>query len=82
MPTYSFVDKKTKRTWVEFMSISEMEAKLAEHPTWDVMCGAPVIGDPVRLGRVKLDTHWNEHLKAIKRASPGSKMTTSNLGEV
>lgn len=74
MPTYNFINKKSGETFSEFMSISEMEQKLKENEDLDVLCGAPLIGDPIRLGLQHVDERFRERLHEIKKAHKHSTM--------
>ena len=41
MPTYSFKDKKTGECFDQFMSISELDKYLEEHPDYEKLLSAP-----------------------------------------
>ena len=68
MPTYVFKNKKTGKETVKNMTISEAEEFAARNPHLDWMCGAPGIGDPWRLGRLKPSDTFRDRLREIKRA--------------
>lgn len=76
MPTYNFIDKKTNRQWSETMTIDEMEKFLEENKDIDTMPASPMVIDKFMLGTLKTSDAFNEKMKAIKRANPGSKINT------
>lgn len=44
MPTYTFRNNHTNEQWEEFMSISQMESMMADHPHVDLLVnGAPMV---------------------------------------
>jgi hypothetical protein len=72
MPYYTFRNKKTGEERVELMTISEAETFSKKHKDWEWMCGAPMIGDPFRLGRIKSDQGFKDRLRDIKKTHKGS----------
>jgi hypothetical protein len=76
MPTYIFRNKKTGKEEEHFMSIKEAEQYVKDNPNLDWLCGAPLIGDPHRLGRKKPSDNFRENLRRIKKKNPGSNMNT------
>lgn len=56
-----------------FMGISAMDAYLEANPHMETFpCGAPMIGDPVRMMGHKMDSRWSEMLRTMKKKNPGS----------
>lgn len=77
MPTYTFVNKKTKKVVkTEFMSISEGEAYVKANPELEILPGAPGIGDPWRLGRMKPPDSFRDVLRNVKKRSGGKNVNT------
>lgn len=78
MPTYTFVNKKTKEVVdTKFMSISEGEEYLKENPELEILPGAPSIGDSWRLGRIKPPDAFRDVLRRMKKiAGPKSDINT------
>jgi len=68
LPTYTIRNKKTGKEHDEFMSISEMETYIKDHPEEEVMCGAPRIG--YTFNRLKPDQGFKDRLREIKKAHP------------
>ena len=68
MPTYTFRDENNNQEVIEkFMRISELdEFKLQNPHLTQLIVGAPSIGDPVRLGRVKPDAGFRDVLKNVQ----------------
>ena len=50
------------------MSISESEQWEKDNPTWEIMCGAPLIHAGFAVGESKSDG-WNDVLKRVKKGS-------------
>jgi hypothetical protein len=78
MPFYTFTKLGTEETYEpeEMMTIAEMETWLKEHKGWDVLPGAPSIGDPVRLGRVKPSEGFRDVLRNLKKRHKHSTINT------
>ena len=77
MPTYTFRNKKTGKTWDELMYMSELDEFLAENPNVEqLITSAPGIGDAIRLGLQKPDDAFRDRLKDIKASHRGSKINT------
>ncbi len=74
MPTYEFRNKKTGKTFEEFMSMSQREEYLKDNPHIEsIILTAPAIsGDSVGLGFRKNDAGFNELMNRIGKANPGS----------
>jgi hypothetical protein len=70
MPFYSIRHKKTGEITEHFMGIQEMEEYEKAHPNEEVLCGAPGIGDPARLGRVKPSEDFRDKMRTIKKNHP------------
>ncbi len=68
MPTYTFRDENNNQQVIEkSMRISELdEFKLQNPHLTQLIVGAPSIGDPVRLGRVKPDAGFRDVLKNVQ----------------
>lgn len=75
MPTYKFKDKNTKKTWTEFMGISEAETYLLDNPHIErLVHGAPMI---TRFGgNQKPDSGFRDRLKEIKKKHRRSNINT------
>jgi len=78
MPNYTYHDKDTKKTWTEFMSISERDAFMRDNPAVTQVPGNTIpILDSVRLGITKPPSDFQKHvLGRIKSNVPGN-----NIGE-
>lgn len=75
MPYYKF--RQGKRTWREFMTISERTKFLSENPDVEQLIdGFPADADSVKLGRTKPADGFKDLLKQIKRNNIGSKINT------
>jgi hypothetical protein len=68
LPTYTFRDENNNQEVIEkFMRISELdEFKLQNPHLTQLIVGAPSIGDPVRLGRMKPDAGFRDVLKNVQ----------------
>ena len=68
MPTYTFRDENNNQQVIEkSMRISELdEFKLQNPHLTQLIVGAPSIGDPVRLGRMKPDAGFRDVLKNVQ----------------
>lgn len=77
MPTYTFHNKETGETFEKFMSISAREEYLKDNPQYETLItGAPLIGDPIRLGLRKPDNGFREVLAKAKEAHPRGNINT------
>lgn len=77
MPFYTFVNKITGEIKEEFLSISERELFLKEHPDFkQIITGAPSLGDPVRLGLQKPPESFREILRRAKSSHKHSTINT------
>lgn len=77
MPTYTFRNKETGETFEKFMSISAREEFLKDNPQYETLItGAPLIGDPIRLGLRKPDNGFREVLSKVKEAHPKGNVNT------
>lgn len=74
MPTYNLMNKKTGKTIQKFMDISEMLEYEKANPGMTVLCGAPIIGDPGRLGRVKPSEDFRDKMRTIQKRHPLGKV--------
>jgi len=75
VPTYTFRRISTGETFVEFMTISEMESRLAAG-NLELEPSAPRIVSGVASARNKPDSGFRDVLKRIKTANRGSKINT------
>lgn len=68
MPTYLFKNNETGEEFEQFMGISEADEFLKQNPHIEKLVnGAPLIGDPMRLGRIKPPEVWRDHLREMKK---------------
>lgn len=75
MPVYTFKDNITGKVWDDFMSISERDKFLEDHPHIEQGLATPALCDPTRVGvRSKPDSGFRDVLKKIK-----SKHSRSNI---
>lgn len=73
MPTYQF--KRGKKTWKEFMSISELDQFLKDNPDVEQLVnGAPMIGHTTLTK--KPDSGFRDVLKEVKKKHRGSTVNT------
>lgn len=80
MPTYSFINKNTGEIVEHFMSISALEEFKKRNPDLDrYMADAPMIIDPTRLGRTKVDNGFREVLGRIAERTPGGGGLKDNI---
>lgn len=67
MPTYTFEDINTGKRTEEFMKISELDEFRNTNPHLkSIITGAPSIGDPARLGRIKPDDGFRDVLRNVQ----------------
>lgn len=76
MPTYTFVDNKTKKLTEMFVSIAEMETYAKNNPNKTLMPASPQIVSGVSSGRNKPDESFRDILRTIKKHNRGSKINT------
>jgi hypothetical protein len=74
MPTYTFKNTETEEIYDKIMSWNSREEYLKENPNLEVIIGAPVMGDVVRLGIRKPDQGFNEVLSKIHAANYKSNL--------
>ena len=76
MPTYTFFNRKTKKEWTEFMSVSDRNKFLLENPHVDQSLSAPAIVSGVgTFGHGKKpDEAFRDKLREIKKAHPKSSI--------
>lgn len=88
MPTYDYRCSKCGNTWERILKIAEKNLPVDEpcphcQETGGVesfIGGAPLFGDPVRLGRIKPDNGFKEVLQKVHERTPGSQLNqTSTL---
>lgn len=76
MPTYTFDNTKTKKSFTEFMTIAEMETLLQSNRNLRLAITAPQIVSGVSAGHNKPDSGFRDILKTIKKRNRGSKINT------
>jgi len=76
MPTYTFRDKNTGKTFNVSMKIAEREQFLKHNDNLEQVITEVAFGDPVRLGVRKTDDNFNSMLKYINKRNPGSVNNT------
>jgi len=77
MPTYKFLNTETNEEIVEFMTISERDKYLIDHPNMvQLVHGFPGTADPTRLGLHKPDSGFRDVLKTIKSKHRRSNINT------
>ena len=74
MPTYTFRDKNTDEIFDKIMSWDARQKYLEENTNLEVVMGAPVMGDSVRLGIRKNDDGFREVLSKISKANYKSNL--------
>ena len=81
MPTYNFLNQKTKTEWSEFMTISELEEFLVKNPdVQTVFTKAPPL---IRsTGTLQPTGGMKEMLHRIKKSNKGSTIQTGNLSMI
>jgi len=78
MPTYTFLNKKTKKEFSLFMSMSEKDVYLNDNPdTIQTLLAATPVCDPTNVGvRSKPDDGFRDVLKKIKGSHYKSNINT------
>lgn len=77
MPNYTFRNKRSKKEFTRFMSVSDREEYLKDNPNMEqILTSAIATVDAHRLGRKKPDDSFREILKEIKKKNPGSNINT------
>jgi hypothetical protein len=77
LPEYLFKNKETGEEQLLFMRISEYDEYVANNPHLEqLVYGAPMIIDPMRVGQQKPSSEFREKLKSIKNAHHGSSIDT------
>ena len=77
IPTYRFRNKETLEEFDKFMHISERDPYLEANPHLvQGINGAPLIGDPIRLGITKPPESFRDVLRAAKSKHKGSTINT------
>lgn len=81
MPTYIYECKACSHHWEEVLYVDERKQPLDKPcPECEaekqivMLMGAPSIGDPVRLGRVKPPSDFRDRIKQIKKATPKNNL--------
>lgn len=74
MPTYTFLDTETQKTFEIVLRMSELDEYKSSHPTHiqQIVSAAP-IADPVRLGLIKPPESFREVLRKIADRTAGGK---------
>jgi hypothetical protein len=72
MPNYNVINKRSKKQKTIFMTISEMEQWEKDNPSWEVLCGAPLLhsGGDLGLSSARSDSAFNDKIKEIKKRNP------------
>jgi putative FmdB family regulatory protein len=86
MPTYDYRCPKCEWNWETVVKISDRDIPLSEpcpncgahDSVVRTICGAPIFGDPVRMGRIKPDNGFKEVLQKIHQRTPGSQLNTTS----
>lgn len=80
MPSYTFLDINTNDQFTTVMSMSEREEYLKANPhIQQQIIAAPALGDSIRMGMVKPDNAFRDHLREIKKKhSKGLTRSTIN----
>ena len=74
MPVYTFLNKKTKEEYDDFMSIAEMEEFLKKNPhITRVIKGLNIVRGVSGISN-KVDSGWKENLSRIAEAHPKSAL--------
>lgn len=74
MPTYNFNNIDTNETFSEFLTISEMEQKLKEHPNLSLVPASPLIHSG--RGLKKPEEGFRDLLKDMKKKHYKSTINT------
>ncbi len=72
MPIYQYKNEETGEISDHYMSIASMEQFDKDNPHMKKIIHAVAFGDSARLGIRKTDDNFNDLLKQMKKASPGS----------
>lgn len=73
MPTYDFLNSITGEKFEIRMKIKEMEEYKKDNPHMIQQVSDVKIGDPVALGKKKIDRGFKEVLKGIGERTPGGQ---------
>lgn len=76
MPTYIFMNNETNEEFEQFMSNSEREQFLSEHPHIQQIPSLTAIGDSVRLGLKKPDQGFRDLLNHVKKRHHKSEVNS------
>lgn len=80
MPTYKFLNTKTKKQFLEFMKISELDPYLAANPHLQQRVnGAPLIAYGTMGSEIKSDNGFKEVLSKIAEKHPQSPLADRYL---
>lgn len=77
MPTYIFQDNKTQEVFEVFMSMSERDQYIIEHPDYTQLppnCLNTI--DPIHAGRMKPSDSFRDIIRNIKKEHRGSTVNT------
>lgn len=79
-PSYTFKNLNTDDQFTTVMSMSEREEYLKANPhIQQQIIAAPALGDSIRMGMVKPDNGFRDHLREIKKKhSKGLTRSTIN----
>ena len=78
MPEYRFRNKKTGKTWTEWLTFSGREEVLKDENIEQLVNGFPRIVSNVNTfgSKLKPDDEFRSRLKQIKKKNPGSTINT------
>jgi hypothetical protein len=80
MPTYTWKNLETGEITENILKIAELDAYKANNPHLErYITSAPTMGDPVRLGRVKIDNGFREVLQKISSGAIGGSNLKDNI---
>lgn len=71
-PTYTFVNKKTGEEIEQFMSMSEREQFLKDHPELEQTIKSVNIVDPVSIGVKRPPVDFQKHVLSKVKEMPGA----------
>ena len=74
MPRYTFYNKRTKKEWVDYMTIAEMESYLEKNKHIHQVLQPINIVSGVQGITHKTDGGWNDNLNRIAEAHPNSPL--------
>lgn len=79
MPTYTFQDTRTGKTWDELCSWAQCESFLKTHPhVITLITKAPALVGSRYVSGIKNDDGWRENLSRIAEAHPNSALASQH----